>query len=283
MRCLAQASQSLANNGQENILSSTDGRDSVIPCPHLHTVCSLVSMSRLRLFLSVRRNRDEFVCVGYYGTQVGNVRPTPRRPSHRAAEWRTAGNYARLHTLKKQRQRVRLSIGFFAEGGGVREDCSRRAWAGRGQRRVCYRHDDHIGGASGQRNDSKRAGVGGICVGGFYEAEDARYIRVMVCFDRTNVAPVSGFWSNDKVLIGPDIKCDKTDWGVNLKNVLEPTTFSLVPEKGKLCFHVDDCRLFVLRVKLAKVRGVGNSLFIILSVYSSVTRGALRLTYNDLK
>lgn len=124
---------------------------------------------------------------------------------------------------------------------------------------------------------------GGTCVGGFYEAEDARYIRVMVCFDRTNVAPVSGFWSNDKVLIGPDIKCDKTDWGVNLKNVLEPTTFSLVPEKGKLCFHVDDCRLFVLRVKLAKVRGVGNSLFIILSVYSSVTRGALRLTYNDLK
>lgn len=102
---------------------------------------------------------------------------------------------------------------------------------------------------------------GGVCVGLFYEAEGARWILVMVCFDRTNVAPVSGFWSNDKVLTGPDIKCNKTDWGVNLKSVLGSATFSLVLERGKLCFHADGCRWFVLSIKLAKVRGVGNYFF----------------------
>lgn len=72
--------------------------------------------------------------------------------------------------------------------------------------------------------DSSKA----IFVCGFY-SKGKRYSRVMVCFDRANAAPVSGFWRNGKVLVGPNIQCDQTDWGRDLHS----GSHAIALEKGK--------------------------------------------------
>lgn len=69
-----------------------------------------------------------------------------------------------------------------------------------------------------------------IHVCGFY-SKGKRYSRVMVCFDPANAAPVSGFWRNGKVLVGPNIQCHKTDWGRDLHS----GSHAIALEKGKFC------------------------------------------------
>lgn len=69
---------------------------------------------------------------------------------------------------------------------------------------------------------------------GFYSADSTKFNLVMVCFDRGTVAAVSGFWRNGKVLIGPDIKCDKTEWGVNFRSHPDTGSYALVLEQGEL-------------------------------------------------
>lgn len=68
-----------------------------------------------------------------------------------------------------------------------------------------------------------------IYLRGFYR-NDNKYSRVMVCFDRTKIAPVSGFWRDGKVMVGPNIQCDKTDWGSDL----ESGSYAIALTKGKL-------------------------------------------------
>lgn len=55
-------------------------------------------------------------------------------------------------------------------------------------------------------------------VSDFYSCNEFRYNRVMVCFDRTNVTPISAFWRNGEVIAGPDVGGDKTDWGYNIRS-----------------------------------------------------------------
>lgn len=82
---------------------------------------------------------------------------------------------------------------------------------------------------------------------GFYNSQLTKYNRVMVCFDTCKVAPVSGFWRNGKVMLGPNIQCDKTDWGVNLKSNPNTGSYAIALEKGKLWLGV---RFFCLRHSL---------------------------------
>lgn len=70
------------------------------------------------------------------------------------------------------------------------------------------------------------------CVGVFYSTYN-RYCRVMVCFDRTNVAAVSGFWRNETVLIGPNTWRDKTDWGRNVRSDPDTGHYGITLEEGK--------------------------------------------------
>lgn len=79
------------------------------------------------------------------------------------------------------------------------------------------------------------SGVGtslSLRTGDCYSGE--RLNRVMVCFDRTNAAPVSGFWRNKEVLLGPNIQCDKTNWGRNFKSDTDTGNYMIALEKGEL-------------------------------------------------
>lgn len=68
-----------------------------------------------------------------------------------------------------------------------------------------------------------------ILVCGFYGHGD-RYIRIMACFDRTNVAPISGFWRDGKVMVGRNLECNQVHWGRNLKY----GSYAVALERGKL-------------------------------------------------
>lgn len=81
---------------------------------------------------------------------------------------------------------------------------------------------------------------------GFY-GKGKRYNRVMVCFDRTNAAPVSGFWRNGRAIVGPNIQCDKTDWGRDLAS----GSHAVALEKGKSWLVVSLRPLFPLGFRSA--------------------------------
>lgn len=70
---------------------------------------------------------------------------------------------------------------------------------------------------------------------GFYSSPALRnFYSVIICFDRTNVAAVSGFWRNGKAMIGPDINCDITDWGLNIKCKSDTGNFGIALAKDNL-------------------------------------------------
>lgn len=80
---------------------------------------------------------------------------------------------------------------------------------------------------------------------GFYNPELTKYYRVMVCFDKFNVAPVSGFWRNENVLVGPNTKCEKKAWGKNFKSFPDTGSYAIALEKGKLYIRsLRGCRCF---------------------------------------
>lgn len=68
-----------------------------------------------------------------------------------------------------------------------------------------------------------------ILVCAFYGYGD-RYIRIMACFDHTNVAPISGFWRDGKVMVGPKLECNQVHWGRNLTS----GSYAVALEIGKL-------------------------------------------------
>lgn len=69
---------------------------------------------------------------------------------------------------------------------------------------------------------------------GFYNATLTKYHVVKVCFHRTDVASVSCFWRNGKAIIGPNIDCDKTDWGIKFKSKTDIGSHAISLVKGKL-------------------------------------------------
>lgn len=69
---------------------------------------------------------------------------------------------------------------------------------------------------------------------GFYNSTLTKYYVVKVCFDKTDVASVSGFWRNGKAIIGRNIDCDRTDWGVNFKSKTDIGSHAISLVKGKL-------------------------------------------------